>query len=525
MDIQQAFFEIDSLSPRYTDLLEELCAIEGTAYDKREIDRLIDCVERFAQKEGLSCRRTPFAACGDFLTVEMNVGAEKGGVMLAHTDTVHKIGSFGLPAVRREGDRLMDPGAVDCKGGIAVALLVLKALLDNGYSRHARLLLTSDEEISNVLGGVEEQKFFRREVSGFPCSLNCETTEGNDVVVARRGILHYELTVKGRGGHAGIGHNLDEAAAPRYLDTKNGRVALVAVTCESEGRFIIVGKQSRRYPGRPGVNALRVEGHLQVTAEQLAVVREIADASKINAQKEIERAEGYHPPLADGVAVLRDLEFFVGDKTAYIPHPNAEDMARVEKAIYEAEMQADYILISVHSHELSGDRKENPSDFLIEFAHRCIDAGAHAVIGHGPHLLRPMEIYKSRPIFYSLGDFVIHNECIPYAPEEMFEAQGLTSDATMRELFCRRSKSYTRGLMRDRRMLESVVPYFEMQDGRLLHLEIMPVELCFDKPVWRSGNPRFSCDHGIIERFTTMSREFGAQIEIDERGFGIVKLS
>lgn len=324
--------------------------------------------------------------------------------------------------------------------------------------------------------------------------------------------------------HAGIGHNLDEAAAPRYLDTKNGRVALIAVTSESEGRFIIAGKQSRRYLGRPGVNALRVEGHLQVTAEQLAVVREIADASMINAQKEIERAEGYHPPLADGVAVLRDLEFFIGDKTAYITHPNAQDMARVEKAIYEAEMQADYILISVHSHELSGDRKENPSDFLIEFAHRCIDAGAHAVVGHGPHLLRPMEIYKSRPIFYSLGDFVIHNECIPYAPEEMFEAQGLTSDATMRELFCRRSKNYTRGLMRDRRMLEAVVPYFEMEDGKLTHLEIMPVELNFDKPVWQSGNPRFSCEHGIVERYAAMSREFGTEIELDERGFGIVKL-
>ena len=73
-------------------------------------------------------------------------------------------------------------------------------------------------------------------------------------------------------------------------------------------------------------------------------------------------------------------------------------------------MQADYVLISIHSHELSGNSKENPSDFLQEFAHKCIDSGADAIIGHGPHLLRPIEIYKNRPIFYSLGDFVIHNE-------------------------------------------------------------------------------------------------------------------
>ena len=323
---------------------------------------------------------------------------------------------------------------------------------------------------------------------------------------------------------AGIGENLHEAAAPAYLDTKAGRVALICTTSYSTGEPVLAGEQSRRIKGRPGINALRVKEHLQVTAEQLAVIREIASQSRINAQKEIERAEGYHPPLPDGVAVLKDLEFFVGDKAQYVTHPHPVDMARIEKAIYEAQMQADYILISIHSHELSGDKKENPSDFLVEFAHRCIDAGAHAVLGHGPHLLRPVEIYKGRPIFYSMGDFVIHNECIPFAPEEMYQKQGLTSDATMRELFYNRSAGYTRGLMRDHRMLESVVPYFEMEDGELTHLELMPVELQFEKKVWQSGNPRFSRDHGIIERLAEMSKPFGCEITVDDRGFGIVKL-
>ncbi len=324
--------------------------------------------------------------------------------------------------------------------------------------------------------------------------------------------------------NAGVGYNLDEAAAPAYIDTKNGRIALIATSTGPEAKSIMAGKQSRRIKGRPGVNSLRVDEKLQVTADQLAMIREIADMSHINAQKDIERAEGYHPPLADGVAALGNLQFVQGESTAYITHPNAEDMARIEKSIYEAQMQADYILVSVHSHELSGDKKENPSDFLVEFAHRCIDAGAHAVIGHGPHLLRPLEIYKGRPIFYSLGDFVIHLECIPFAPEDMFQKQGLTSDATMRELFCHRSANYTRGLMRDRRMLESVLPYFEMEDGKLTHLELAPIELNFDKKVWQSGDPRIDTERGIIERYAEMSVSFGTQITIDERGFGIVVL-
>ena len=329
--------------------------------------------------------------------------------------------------------------------------------------------------------------------------------------------------------NAGAGANLDEAAAPAYLETKNGRVALIGVvstmgTPLSGSYSAMAGKQSRRYPGRPGVNGLRIDDYLQVSEADLEVIRRISALSRINAQKDIERAEGYFPPLPEGTAVLKELQFKKGDTTCYVTHPNEEDMARIEKAIYEAQMQSDYILISVHSHEISGDKKENPADFLKEFAHRCIDAGAHAVIGHGPHLMRPVEIYKGCPIFYSLGNFVMHNECIPYAPEEMYAKQGMTSDATMRELFYDRSAGYTRGLMRDRRMLESVIPFFEMEDGKLTKLELMPIEMHFDDPVWRSGNPRFSDRHGIIERLAEMSRPYGTKISVDDRGYGIVEI-
>ena len=324
--------------------------------------------------------------------------------------------------------------------------------------------------------------------------------------------------------NTGAGANLDEASAPTYLDTPNGRVALISAVSTMDNDAALAGKQSRRIAGRPGVNGLRIQSHLQVTEEQLRIIQQIAALSQINAQKDIERAEGYHPPLPEGTAILQNLQFRLGDQTKYVTHPHPEDMARVEKAIYEAQMQSDYILVTVHSHEISGDKKENPADFLQEFAHRCIDAGAHAVIGHGPHLLRPLEIYRNRPIFYSLGDFVIHNECIPFAPEEMYAKQGLTSDATMRELFCDRSANYTRGLMRDHRMLESVIPYFEMEDGVLTYLELMPIELQFDKKVWQSGNPRFSANHGIIQRLADMSAPFGVKISIDSRGFGILEL-
>ena len=314
-------------------------------------------------------------------------------------------------------------------------------------------------------------------------------------------------------------------AACAYLDTKNGRVALISVVSTMMNEAAMAGKQSRRFKGRPGVNGLRIDEYIEVTPERFEAIKEIAEFSNVNAEYDIVRAEGYLPQVEEGTVPLKKMVFKLGDKTKYMTHPNETDTERVLKAIKEAQMQADYVIVSVHSHELSGTAKENPADFLCEFAHRCIDCGAHAIIGHGPHLLRPMEIYKKRPIFYSLGDFVIHNENIPYAPYEMYESQGLTDDATMRELFYSRSKGYTRGLMRDRRMLESVIPYFEMDEGELKYVELMPIELNFDKQeICQKGNPHFSKEHGIIERLSEMSKPFGTKITINDKGYGVVEI-
>jgi poly-gamma-glutamate capsule biosynthesis protein CapA/YwtB (metallophosphatase superfamily) len=44
----------------------------------------------------------------------------------------------------------------------------------------------------------------------------------------------------------------------------------------------------------------------------------------------------------------------------------------------------------------------------VEFARAMVDAGADLVLGHGPHVLRPMELYRERLIAYSLGNFATY---------------------------------------------------------------------------------------------------------------------
>lgn len=200
---KQTFQFIDDASQKYVDFLAKICSYEARAYDKQTIDQMVDYICSFAQSEGFRVKRTPMEKCGDFLTVEINPGAEKGCLFLAHMDTVHEKGIFGEPPVRINENKMYGPGVVDCKGGIAIALLCMKALLDNGFHKHARLILTSDEEISNILGGPQELQFIQDSSAGFPCAINCETAERDEVVVARKAILKYRLDIKGVGGHAG----------------------------------------------------------------------------------------------------------------------------------------------------------------------------------------------------------------------------------------------------------------------------------------------------------------------------------
>lgn len=212
MELENLFSHTDQNAKKYVKFLSDICTYEGTAYDKAALDALADFVTDFAVGEGFDVRRVPFEKCGDFLVIEMNASSsEKGAVFLAHADTVHEKGRFGTPAVRVEGERMIGPGVIDCKGGIAIALLAMLSLKKTGYRKHVKLLITTDEEISNVLGGEQEQAFFRDEATGFPMALNCEVARTGEVTVARKGILRYEVTVTGKGGHAGIS----------YFETKN----------------------------------------------------------------------------------------------------------------------------------------------------------------------------------------------------------------------------------------------------------------------------------------------------------------
>ena len=320
--------------------------------------------------------------------------------------------------------------------------------------------------------------------------------------------------------HTGCGKNLDQAAAPAYLDLDNGRVALIAFTASMNTEFQNVGmagRQSRRVPGRPGPNQLRIHETMIVTEEQMKVLREVEEQTGINGALNISRAEGYSLPAKEGTLDFgKHTHFRVGEVPYTETKCEEKDLKRLEDNIRQAKFQSDFIMVAVHSHQLAGTSKEQPAQFLEEFAHHAIDCGADAVVGHGPHLLRPMEIYKGKPIFYSLGDFIMHNENVPYSPEDAYEKYGFSSNDMMHDMLKTRTKGFTVGLMSTPKMMETVIPRWETdEDGNIIKLELLAVELGLGMNKGRAGNPRPAEGSAILERFAQMSAPYGVNMTIN----------
>lgn len=348
---------------------------------------------------------------------------------------------------------------------------------------------------------------------------NMTTCNNNHIMdFSYEGMLRTVEEINCRGlVHSGVGENLAQASAPRYLETPNGRVALISVNSFFEP-CMMAGQAGQRVPGRPGINGLRLEEHIEVTQEQLEFIRQLSRQTGVNDTQRIHRAQGYKPELADDVAEFGALRFVVGEKPRQVKKLNETDMARIEKAIEEAKFQADHVLISIHTHHLTGDKEENVPQFMEDFAHRCIDAGANAILGHGPHLLRPIEVYKDCPIFYSLGDFVLELYSVEFGPEDFYEKQGLVSRDTMYELLKKRSKDFTIGLMEDQRMLTAVVPCWETEGTKLKSMTLMPVTLTDKTNKSRHGLPRKAPAEPIAAYLGQMSAPYGTKFSVTEDG-------
>ena len=79
------------------------------------------------------------------------------------------------------------------------------------------------------------------------------------------------------------------------------------------------------------------------------------------------------------------------------------DVALAMRAVRDAATSADLVVVMIH---WGVELDTQPRRYQVRQAHRMVDAGADVIFGGHPHTLQPMETYRGRPIFYSLGNLV-----------------------------------------------------------------------------------------------------------------------
>ena len=157
--------------------------------------------------------------------------------------------------------------------------------------------------------------------------------------------------------------------------------------------------------------------------------------------------------------------------------------------------------------------------FLEKAAKRCIDAGASAVIGHGPHELRGVELYRGGLILYSLGNFIFQTETISVQPYEAYANKGLPIDTKVGAYMDRRSKNGTAGYPTQEDIWRSVMASWTMEEDRITQVRFHPISLGMDQPRTRRGTP-VPGDEGVLRHLAELSRPFGTEIRIaDNMGY------
>jgi poly-gamma-glutamate capsule biosynthesis protein CapA/YwtB (metallophosphatase superfamily) len=243
-------------------------------------------------------------------------------------------------------------------------------------------LLKGDVIFTNLEAAVAEQGETIQEGRAFltpPAALDALTTLGFNLL-ALSGNHAFDLKATGirntlreadsrKIAHAGTGNNLAEAAAPGYLHTPKGTIALIA---SASG---LIAPDASATAERAGVNELRVEA----------------------GQHENEATE--------------DLPGAPGNT------PNREDSRRILQSIHDARARADLVIVYQHNHVFGNHsfstiftegmpERLAPNAWLQKWTHDEIDAGADIVVMHGAPLLHGVEMYHGRPIFYDLGNFI-----------------------------------------------------------------------------------------------------------------------
>jgi poly-gamma-glutamate synthesis protein (capsule biosynthesis protein) len=282
--------------------------------------------------------------------------------------------------------------------------------------------------------------------------------------------------------HAGVGRHAGLARAPRYLELPQGRVGLVSFASTYRPTSDAL-PYCGAAPGRPGVSALTVDT-THLVPRDLFTALEPAGAQRITRFGQV---------------------FEAAEKRGIRYEPDEDDLAEILRSIRLAAQHSDFVIVALHAHQAeneweTGEQLLRPAAFVSEVARAAIDAGACAFLTTGNHNVGGIKIYRGKPIFTGLGNFVWSDIQEPLSAElhhsganrrllaNAFEHPARATDADLTAIV-----NATGGFANEF-TFETVVPraVFAPDVGggiRLSELLVYPVSLRYGERLTRSGIP------------------------------------
>ncbi|HVS77894.1 MAG TPA: CapA family protein [Steroidobacteraceae bacterium] len=311
----------------------------------------------------------------------------------------------------------------------------------------------------------------------------------------------------------GAGMTLAQARAPAYVRTRNGLAALIDTASTFPPMSVACPSPNPRYGAEarscPGISALHVrEVHLLPFA-QYDQLRSLLGGLRVTSLRQSWSGELNSERAGQSVPdfVVGDTAFRGAASPGVTWEMNPGDLAALIDGVREARRRANFVLFSIHAHEITPDEKGDdndtarPADFEPKLFHAAIDAGADAVVRNGPHVLGGVEIYKGKPIFYSLGSL-------------FFQFGGSRSYKVPGGPLIRFSDAW----------FQTIVPVTTYRNGEVSEIRLYPIAI-ESSHTRTDGRPR-PADPAqarvILERVKALSARYGTRITIVD-GVGIIR--
>jgi len=233
---------------RIVETIRQLVEIESPSDDKPALDRTAAVLAQKFEALGGRARFHRSHDFGDSLQIDFDgavslaLAKRKPVLLLGHYDTVYPLGTLANMPCKIESGRLLGPGVLDMKSGIALMLHAIEALQawHAAVPRPVTVFLVSDEEIGSHSSRAITEALARKSAG----VLVLEPAAGlrGAVKTARKGVGEYTLRVKGVAAHAG-------------LDPGKGHSAILELA-----RQIAVVSKLNDLPAGLSVNAGVIEG-------------------------------------------------------------------------------------------------------------------------------------------------------------------------------------------------------------------------------------------------------------------------